>query len=63
MLDSTKYSRLNPDPQAKDLNEFNPATDLNQLRLLVDYKYCSTFKDYKVVNFDSPIKNHSHRRK
>lgn len=49
MLDDSKYSRFNIDPQAKDLNEFNPATDLNHLRLLVDYKYCLTYKDYKEV--------------
>lgn len=49
MLDKSKYSRFNIDPQAKDLNEFNPATDLNDLRLLVDYKYCLTYKDYKEV--------------
>lgn len=38
------------DPNARDLNEFNPATDLNHLRLLVDYKYCLTYKDYKEVS-------------
>lgn len=50
LLDRTKYSRFNPDPEAKDVNEFNPVTDLNQLRLLIDYKYCLTFKDYKEVS-------------
>ncbi|XP_055312807.1 arginyl-tRNA--protein transferase 1-like isoform X2 [Sitodiplosis mosellana] len=47
LLDESKYSRFNLDPQASDLNEFNPATDLNHLRLLVDYKYCLTYRDYK----------------
>ncbi|XP_031630480.1 arginyl-tRNA--protein transferase 1 isoform X1 [Contarinia nasturtii] len=47
LLDETKYSRFNLDPVAKDLNEFNPADDLSNLRLLVDYKYCLTYRDYR----------------
>lgn len=50
ILDESKYSRFNKDPLAKDLNEFIPARDLNQLRLLVDYKFCLTYKDYREVN-------------
>lgn len=49
LLDETKYSRFNFDPQANDLNEFNPANDLNTLRLLVDYKYCLTYREYREV--------------
>lgn len=51
LLDENKYTRFNLDPQATDLNEFNPAADLNNLRLLVDYKYCLTYRDYKEVSF------------
>lgn len=51
LLDENKYTRFNLDPQATDLNEFNPAADLNNLRLLVDYKYCLTYRDYKEVGF------------
>lgn len=48
-MDENKYTRFNLNPQARDLNEFNPAVDLNNLRLLVDYKYCLTYRDYREV--------------
>lgn len=47
LLDEKKYARFNLDPQARDLNEFDSAADLNNLRLLVDYKYCLTYRDYR----------------
>lgn len=50
LLDEKKYTRFNLDPQASDLNGFNPAADLNNLRLLVDYKYCLTYRDYREVH-------------
>lgn len=48
-MDDSKYSRLNPDSLAKDINEFTPATDLDNLQLLVDYKFCLTYKGYREV--------------
>lgn len=49
-LDESKYSRFNNDPSAKDLNDFDPATDIHHLRLLADYKYLLSYRDYKEVN-------------
>lgn len=49
MLDESKYCRFDTDPSAQDQNEFNGATDLDRLRLLVNYKYCLTYRDYKEV--------------
>lgn len=50
LLEEKKYTRFNSDSQAKDLNEFNATADLNNLRLLVDYKYCLTYRDYREVS-------------
>lgn len=51
-LKVSKYSRFNKDPAAIDENLFNPDCDLNEIRLLIDYKYCITFVQYKEVGFD-----------
>lgn len=56
-LNESKFSRFNKDPNAKDLNEFIPATDLSHLRLLVDYKYCLTYKDYREVSVNQMALN------
>lgn len=49
LLESSKYSRFNNDPNAKDIDEFSPAIDLDNLRLLVDFKYGLTYKEYREV--------------
>lgn len=49
MLDISKYSRFNNDPNVKDIDEFLPS-DLDNLRLLVDYKYGLLYKEYREVN-------------
>lgn len=49
LLDITKYSRLNVDPNVKDIDEFL-ASDLDNLRLLVDFKYGLSYKEYREVN-------------
>lgn len=49
MLDQSQYCRFNVDNSARDLNEFNPATDLNNIRLLSNYRTCLTYREYKEV--------------
>lgn len=56
-LDTTKYARFNKDPNAVDANRFNIAADINDIKLLVDYKYCMTYSDYKAVNSTKFLKN------
>lgn len=49
LLDQSQYCRFNADTSARDLNEFNPATDLNNIRLLANYRTCLTYREYKEV--------------
>lgn len=49
MLEQSQYCRFNADNSARDLNEFNPATDLNNIRLLSNYRTCLTYREYKEV--------------
>lgn len=49
ILNQTKYCRFNTDTTAKDLNEFDPSTDLNDIRLLDNYRYSLTYREYKEV--------------
>lgn len=48
MLDISKYSRFNLDSNVKDIEEFLPS-DLDDLRLLVDFKYGLSYKEYREV--------------
>lgn len=48
-LNASKYSRINPDENAQDVNRFIPANDLNDVRLLVSCKYARVYGDYKPV--------------
>lgn len=49
LLDTSKYSRFNGDTNVKDIDEFSPS-DLDNLRLLVDFKYGLSYKEYREVN-------------
>lgn len=48
-LDMSKYTRLNPDAAAQDVNQFIPADDLNDVRLLVNYKFACTYGHHQSV--------------
>lgn len=48
-LDTSKYSRINPDANAQDANKFIPANDLNDVRLLVNCKFARIYGDHKPV--------------
>lgn len=52
MLNQSKYCRFNTDATARDLNEFIPDTDLNDVRLLPNYRFAITYRDYKEVKFN-----------
>lgn len=48
-LNASKYSRINADPEARDVNQFIPANDLNDVRLLVNLKFARTYGQQKSV--------------
>lgn len=48
-LNDSKYSRINTDAEAQDVNQFNTAIDLDEVRLLVNCKFARAFGDHKLV--------------
>ncbi|KAH8401407.1 hypothetical protein KR009_005307 [Drosophila setifemur] len=48
-LDEHKYQRLNPDPNARDVNEFL-MEHLDDVMLLLDAKTCTDYKHYLQIN-------------
>ncbi|XP_017035721.1 arginyl-tRNA--protein transferase 1 isoform X2 [Drosophila kikkawai] len=60
-LDEQKYHRLNPDPSARDVNEFL-LEHLDTVMLLLDARTCTDYKHYKQLpNQDSEHERESER--
>lgn len=51
-LKVSKYQRFNPDDRAVDANLFNVERELNDIRILINYKYCISFDQYKAVRMN-----------